>query len=553
MKIATRLISSLEKNFWDEPLSAPEFSCVGALRGERISFQVAMQLSDENYFDIKNEFAYVCATAETELCPNVEIREVKQIPVTHPVMRDHDDDYLRTTPGLFPDPLFPHCGEFSLTLNQWRCLWITVPVPQDAAAGDHPVRITIRNALNSELLDECVFTVHVIPSVLPKQTLLHTEWFHLDCIASHYHVDIFSEAHWELIDKFMENASHYGINLLFTPLFTPPVDTAVGAERPTVQLVEVFAEKNGYRFGFDRLDRYFSLAKKHGIESFEFSHLFTQWGAKATPKVVAWVDGQEKRIFGWDTNSQSAEYRSFIREFLQKLKEHLIAYGILQNCWFHISDEPNSEMLEDYKKAVDAVGDLLADCHVIDALLEYSFYERGLIRQPIPPLDVLDDFLEKGFEHPWSYYCCGQARDVSNRMVAMPSYRNRILGWQLYKYQVEGFLQWGYNFWYSFLSRRVIDPFFESGGVDSFPAGDPYMVYPGENGEPIPSLRQMVFYEALQDMRALQLLESLIGREKTVALSESDGEICLKKYPRSNAWMLNQREKINRAIEENLK
>ena len=49
----------------------------------------------------------------------------------------------------------------------------------------------------------------------------------------------------------------------------------------------------------------------------------------------------------------------------------------------------------------------------------------------------------------WVYYCCGQGYKVSNRFIAMPAWRNRILGVQLYKYKMEVFLHWGYNFSYS--------------------------------------------------------------------------------------------------------
>lgn len=40
----------------------------------------------------------------------------------------------------------------------------------------------------------------------------------------------------------------------------------------------------------------------------------------------------------------------------------------------------------------------------------------------------------------------------------MPSARNRILGTLLYKYNATGFLQWGYNYWYSQFSKHEIDP-----------------------------------------------------------------------------------------------
>ena len=75
------------------------------------------------------------------------------------------------------------------------------------------------------------------------------------------------------------------------------------------------------------------------------------------------------------------------------------------------------------------------------------------------------------------------------------------------------------------------------------------MVYPGEEG-PVDSIRGEVFREALQDQRALQLLEKLQGREKTLALLQRgmDHPITMKKYPRSLEWLLLMRERVNRRI-----
>ena len=47
-----------------------------------------------------------------------------------------------------------------------------------------------------------------------------------------------------------------GINMILTPQFTPPLDTGVGYERTTVQLVEVFKEADGWRFDFKNLRRF---------------------------------------------------------------------------------------------------------------------------------------------------------------------------------------------------------------------------------------------------------------------------------------------------------
>lgn len=79
------------------------------------------------------------------------------------------------------------------------------------------------------------------------------------------------------------------------------------------------------------------------------------------------------------------------------------------------------------------------------------------------------------------------------------------------------------------------------------------MVYPGEEG-PIESIRLKVFQEALQDLRALQLLETLIGREAVMQSLEEGLEepITFKCYPRDMEWLLSKRQWMNEEIKANM-
>ena len=60
------------------------------------------------------------------------------------------------------------------------------------------------------------------------------------------------------------------------------------------------------------MKRWIDLCKSCGIEYFEMSHLFSQWGARYAPKVMAMVDGKEERIFGWHTPAVG-EYTVFLK------------------------------------------------------------------------------------------------------------------------------------------------------------------------------------------------------------------------------------------------
>jgi len=539
-------LHALSKVFADEKPLGGAYTKGSALYGETFAFQVA--------FSAERLFKNLQVEVESAAGLSFHVRAVGLVPSEMPCYFDHDADVLRTTAGLYPDPLYDleHTAIHALP-GQWRSLWIHVDLDDTVEPGDHEVKVTIK-AADGEILAVNTFVLNVIPAKLPKQRLIHTEWFHTDCIATQYGVDVFSEAHWGLLAQFVGTAVKHGMNMILTPLFTPPLDTAIGGQRPTVQLVDVEVLGDGtYRFGFDRLTRWVEMCRNAGVEYFEFSHLFTQWGAKHAPKIVATVDGVEQQIFGWDTISTSVEYRSFMDQFLPALDGYIQANGLAQQSWFHISDEPSQDHLETYMAASEMVRKHLSAYPIMDALSSLDFYEQGLVQRPIPANDHIEPFLQSEVPDLWTYYCCSQDDQVSNRFFNMPSARNRVLGFQLYKFGLQGFLHWGYNFWYTqYSANQQIDPFRMTDADAAFPSGDAYLVYPGEAG-PVESIRLEVLHQGLQDLRALELLESWIGKEKTVALIEEGlaAPITFADYPRGNGeWLLAARERINQAIAE---
>ena len=544
--IETKLLSSLAKVFSDEELTAESWDKGSMLSNEVYSFQVAYRCVQES----GNVPDQVNIRVKSELSPYTTLRKVTLIQSDLPCYEDHDENVLRTTTGLYPDLLRPLNNSVSLT-KEWQSIWITVDPQGQIKADNYPVKLLFETQ-EGEVLASEVFHITIIDNKLPKQTLINTEWFHTDCIATWYGDDVFCEAHWKRIEQFVKTAVNHGINMILTPLFTPPLDTKVGGERPTVQLVSVEKSGDNYKFTFDRLDRWTKLCKANGVEYFEFSHLFTQWGAKHAPKIIATVNGELKQIFGWDTDAAGAEYESFLDQFLPVLVSFIKANNLEKCSYFHVSDEPSEDHLESYENASRILNKHLADFPIIDALSSYTFYEKGLVKRPIPASNHIEPFLQNKVPDLWTYYCCGQYKQVSNRFFNMPSARNRIIGIQLYKYNIAGFLQWGYNFWYSQYSIHPIDPFKVTDAGKAFPSGDAFTVYPGEDG-PLESIRLEVFYEALQDLRALKHLEELVGRDTVIKLLEDGLEtpITFTQYPKDAQWLLNKREEINQMISEN--
>ncbi len=550
----SRITSSLEKCFVDDAVELhPVLEKASMLRNERFSFQLVCR----DLRMIHPSQAYTTVEIISPIADAVTLHTVEQVATMMPVyVLHHDDDYLRTAPGLYPDLLLPlrYEGRLRTLPNATCAVWVDVEKEGGLPAGTHPITIRLTDDATGTVLAEETLQLTVVNADLPPQTTLCTQWFHSDCLADYYNVPVFSEEYWRIVENFAHMAAKNGQNMLLTPIVTPPLDTQVGGERPTVQLIDVTLENGEYSFNFDKLDRWVDMAHRCGFTHFEMAHLFTQWGAAHAPKVMATVDGEYKRIFGWDTDAVGPEYTAFLHAMLPALIAHLKELGIAENCVFHISDEPYTEMLDAYMAARNMASPLLKGFTIMDALSHVEFYHSGAVEHPIPATNHIEPFLEANIPGLWTYYCCGQNVDVGNRFVAMPAYRSRVLGVQMYKYNIAGFLQWGYNFYYSQHSRDKLEPYAANDGYGFAPAGDAFIVYPGQDGTPNPTMRLPVFGDVFQDIRALQLCEKLCGREAVLEMIEEgcDEPLTFSSYPRDAAYLLNLREKVNAAIAANL-
>ena len=506
-------------------------------KNERFSFQVAYRSVRCRRVGCK-----VTVTAEG-LSPIV--RAVDLTPSSYPKFETGDDYYESDEPVLLPDVLTPTDTIYS-PANLWRSVFITIDNPKKA--GVYKINVKIDNSLG-DTLGETDYTLTVLDENLPENDLLIAEWMHYDCISDYYHLPVFSSEFDKMTARYIENAVKHGLTMLYTPIFTPALDTEIGGERTTVQLVGISLTGGKYSFDFSKLSSFIDVATSLGVKYFEIAHLFSQWGAAKTPKIMVTVDGEYKKLFGWETDALSDEYVAFLTAFLPALKEFLESKGVYKKSYFHISDEPHPEHIEHYNACKKVVKSLLPDCVIVDALSAFAFYENGVVDMPFVGSTATEPFLATDKRDWGVYYCCTQGFNfVSNRFISMPSERNRILGTQLFINNSTGFLQWGFNFWNSQLSKKRINPFAVTDSIGAFESGDGFVVYPGEDG-PIDSIRNEIFAYGIEDYRALKLLESKIGKKGVVTFLKENGvKENYKDYPKSSLWLINLRKKINEMI-----
>ncbi|MCQ2447104.1 MAG: DUF4091 domain-containing protein [Clostridia bacterium] len=558
----TALLSSLAKVFPDE-LAGGQVKKLTLFQNERGNFQLAYKL------DSPGDAGMVYPVIKSAL-PLAEYR-VGYVPVVRACPAKHDNGFVRTTPGLYPDPLFRRQAEHEVedegrfsTLwvekgekelltavgDSWQSLWLTVNEEgKTLDAGEYAITIRLVRSTDPGEFSEERLLVEILPESLGEQTLLVTNWFYADCLADHYGVEVFSERHFEIMASFMKAAADHGQNMLLLPAFTPPLDTSVGKERKTAQLVGVKVENGEYSFDFMLLECFIKTALEAGITHFEHTHMFTQWGAENAPKVMATVDGVEKRLFGWETDAKGEEYVAFLRAYFKALFPVLEKLGVKEKTWFHTSDEPDENTFESYKEAAAIMREVTGGATLFDALSHYQFAAENTTDVPVVAENSpdMEKFIQSGKPF-WAYYTGGQVTENNaNRLISNLSVRNRMLGVMLYATGASGFLHWGYNFYYDILSHGHYDPNAYPGTYVQHP-GTSLIVYPSPDGKAVPSLRMKVFEEAMSDYRALSKLESLTSREDVMKIVEKHFGKLGYSYDMSEEALMAFREEINDRI-----
>lgn len=516
------LCDNLEKVF---PETAPReldpsIPVVG-YRGERTSFQIAVRPSRDTPSD-------TLVAVDTEIATPAGVsarkRAVEAVPVSLPAPVDAGPAYLRTAPGLYPDLLRPISDSETLRLpcEQWQAIWVDLDIADDAPGGASSVHIAV--SIAGGQVTTLDVPLRVVACELPKLDIVNTHWFHSDGLINYYGLEPFSKPYWRVHERFLRSAAAMSVNSVLTPVWTPPLDTEEGKTRTPTQLLGIRDEGDGsYCFDPEHLLRWLELCRAAGMRHLEMPHLFTQWGARATPAIYVETPAGIERRFGWDVPATDPTYRRLLEQMIPFLIKLLDEHWGLDEVFFHISDEPSEEHLESYSAAKSVVADLLAEVTVVDAISSHAFFQRGLVELPVVATDHARPFLDHEVSPMWLYYCVAQKHGVANRFIAMPSAHNRVIGHQLYLSGANGFLHWGFNFYNTQISTRPINPFLDTSAGGGFFGGDAFMVYPGPGGEPLTSIRYEVFRDAMVDHRASRLLEQHVGTDAVHSVLSATG------------------------------
>ncbi len=530
-RIVCWLQSSLQRIFPSTPAPVPQATPaidLIAARNERVSFQACVQ-------NLGFDAAEVKVSVLDSPGLDITVRRVGYVPMAHHNTGTPAEelDGRGCIPGMVPDPLLP--GNVTvLGPVESQSFWVTVNITAETEPGIY--ELAVRFEQQSITIAQLTVPLAVrSPVVQERRDFPVTHWFYADALCDWYNVEPFDKKFWALAEPYLANLGSHGIDCRYVPIFTPPTD---GVKRPT-QLLKISEPMRGqYWFDFSEVRHWTRLAQQHGARTFEWTHLFTQWGARYAIRVYRNTRNADSLLWPPETEATSRVYRNFLEQFLPAFHTFLQLEGLEDKSIYHVSDEPGEQHLPGYRAARAMLQDLAPWMKVADALSDVEFGREGLTDIPIPSISTAHAYAEANLP-AWVYFCCGPRGQFLNRLMDTPLAKIRLSGWLFYRLHARGFLHWGYNYWYKSQTQELIDPFTEQSGMawPGWAYGDPFVVYPGDDG-PLDSIRWEVFAESLRDYALLQ----------TLGISPDDASLDeLKGYdefPKGEQWVAQTRRSL---------
>ncbi len=505
-----------------------------AARNSKIAFQACLQnrATKALYVDCK-------VSGAENLKPLVRL--VGFTPVWHHTYNTSNKelDGVGKIPGLVPDPLWP-MTRANAGPNESRSFWITLNIPSDAKPGLHEFKVELAIA-NGEKIELPVAIEISELVVQPRKDFPVIHWWRGEATWDYYKTGMFEDQRWWDITKDqMRDMLEHGSDVVYVPIFFDRRETF---KRPCQLLIINEPQPGKYEFDWTLVKRFVDMSKELGFKKFEWSHLWIYWGVENP--VRAYKKAGDNYVMLWDPNISgfSDTFTNFLKQFLPQFHDFLEKEKVLNDSYFHLSDEPGAgQHITNYKRARQVLRDLAPWMKVMDALSDIEYGRQGLTDMPIPIVSSAQKYIDEKIPH-WVYYCCGPQGEWLNRFLDTPLPKIRMSGMVFYRQGAQGFLHWGFNYWHKMEQENIGDPFHDASNASwpGIPYGDPFMIYPGADGKPMDSIRWEVFAESLQDYAILQTAgikpdDAMLTDIKTYA-----------KFPKNEEWHRKTLEKILKA------
>lgn len=491
-------VDPLIKVFRDDDVTTDGSSLQESARGEHATFQVVVTSAPVELKDLRCEVTTFSLVGEPEtILPVENVRFVGYIGSSRSAKRPAKDQ-LRPAPAMFPDPLLEQ-DTVDVHEGDNQPVWITVEIPTDATPGDYEASTILSGKyFGIETSTTLPLKLKVYPATITRTRLNVNNWMQMwhrgdEALGM---PERYSEEWWDLLRLYVRNMVEHRQNW---------------ARVETLWLIKFGRDENDkLTFDFSTFDRWVELLFDEGIETVQSLQYAWRTGAWEEPFGVEVYDGITQGYPGGRSyrgrmvSPDSEEADEFYSQWFPAFRDHLKEKGWLDKFTQAVGDEPVSGNADSYTTASNLLKKYAPELPVIEACLSHEMV--GAIDIWVPTLKNLhlnwDFFQERkaAGDRLWFYTCVTPEEDYANRFVELPLIKTRIMHWINYRYDIEGYLHWGYNFWRPHPWDNVADG-------DKLQGGDPHIVYPAKDGFGIvESIRWEAMRDGIEDHELLSQL-----------------------------------------------
>ena len=442
---------------------------------------------------------------------NTALDQVYYVNVTQPTSN------LRASAGEYPDPLAPRDFGKSLSVpNETTAFYLLTHVPYtSAAAGDHTATLIVQSGQDAPL--QIPFSLHVWPfgwSKLSTRTgfALNQRALQLSLGDAGRKVWMNMTERRKLLLNTYRMLSEHGVSSV-APLELPVVsDSGHFDSQAYAATLAPYLDAGGLDMNATRIPwvRWFPwrFESAYNASSPRLSTYLTELCAMY--KQHGWQDQAYAYIMD-ETTKSSEEHAA--EQYARVL--HAASAKSGYRIKFLLTDDPRPRSLGGVKQANGFLND---DVDIWGVRYFYFFGRIPALRQQ----------QAAGKEIWWYTYANGQVAKIPNYVIEKPNTDERVWGWLMQQWNVDGLMNWGLNEWFKPNTGSWRDPYQDTLSYHRVASanGDCSLIYPGyypryglddPYAAPVSSLRLEALRDGLEDREYLRLAKTLPGGDAVVA------------------------------------
>jgi hypothetical protein len=401
---------------------------------------------------------------------------------------------LKSRPGMYPDALIPFIDPYTnkpITNAKYLAdhvtvqpgtsqgYWIDVEVASDVAEGTYTTVIQVTSA--GTKVAEVPVTLHVYNFALPQGQKLKAYFCSLRDISSVHKVASGSDVHWQIIRRYQRMLYANGIY-------------------PDIQKAPAIDEKTGkVTFTADYVNFLHSFINEFGVMNILIPPMFLSDTVKLG-----------RYLADYDTFSKANPWAGQFFYYIDE-PSSIQDYSRVKTCGETIKQKAGSvELLVTFDKPPDSRMPKVDDLVDIKVLVFSAITSQNIANWRANSREL------------WAYTALTRQNNPHWLLDAdMLDYR--VGAWCCWRLGLTGMLYWQTTFWAD--TKKGFDPWTQavsyrnSEGLEW--CGEGSLLYPGTDAGvegPIASMRLKAFRDGAEDYKYLMLLDSLAGKEQTMAI-----------------------------------